>query len=281
MYIHKYREMAFGTQQVVFWVLIIFARVWKSEAQTYVEPLYHPLEIAALLGKTLLNEADVLAGVGWQPAAQTSDPYPSNQNSYNVNINRNVNCYAFFYNRFDRSEYKLLSLLPSQANSLGLNGANGGNVCSAGSSTVASLVGAIPACQGLSGSQFATCFAAECVKTVIAKSHLYQCGACSNLQDLHTYLTVTDLTNPVRSCGIQDIFGSDLIACIQDLGFTLPCSRIWAWNTQHTRKLKNKGGCFGVCLAYINSDPLEPDESFLYRSPCDPSRCFTMINSKF
>lgn len=257
-------------------LLQLLSQLYCSRGQGYVEPVYSPTEIASLLGKTLSNENDVLAGVGWSAAQQTSDPYPSDRDPYNVNIDRDVNCYAFFFDRFDRSSYKLLSLLPAQADSLGLNGANGGNICSAGTS----LTGPIPACQGLSGSQFTECYNRECQKTAIAKSHLYQCGACSNLIDLHTYLTVTDLTNPVRSCGIQDIFGADLISCIQDLGFTLPCARIWAWNTENTRKLNRRGGCFGVCLAYINADALEPNESFLYGSPCDPSVCFTTINSK-
>ena len=36
-------------------------------------------------------------------------------------------------------------------------------------------------------------------------THLGRCSACSSLQDLLVYASRTDLTDPVRSCGLQGI----------------------------------------------------------------------------
>lgn len=76
-------------------------------------------------------------------------------------------------------------------------------------------------------------------------SHEGACGVCSPLVDLAVYLRHPDLTEPVRACGLKGISEGEAaqMACLADLGFDLPCARIWYWNTKATQK-----ACGGVCL---------------------------------
>ena len=80
-------------------------------------------------------------------------------------------------------------------------------------------------------------------------THLGRCGACSSLQDLLVYASRTDLTDPVRSCGLQGISqGMEAnVACLQDLGFTESCAVVWYYNTLNTRT-----ACLSLCLAQLN-----------------------------
>ena len=82
-------------------------------------------------------------------------------------------------------------------------------------------------------------------------THLGPCGACSSLQDLFVYASRSDLTEPVRTCGLQGITqGMDAnVECLMSLGFSESCAVIWYYNTLHTRTV-----CLDVCLAQLN-DP--------------------------
>lgn len=93
-------------------------------------------------------------------------------------------------------------------------------------------------------------------------THTGACGLCSTLTDLAVYMEVTDLTEPVRACGLEHITGEpeELVACIEELGFTTPCAWIWAWNTLNTRE-----HCLEECLAALDSPYNEPDGSL---NPC-------------
>ena len=82
-------------------------------------------------------------------------------------------------------------------------------------------------------------------------THEGVCGACSSLQDLVVYIEQPDLTTPVRKCGIDNLTGdADVLAqCISKLGFSDPCSQIWAFNSLNTRE-----ECFDICISTL-SDP--------------------------
>ena len=80
-------------------------------------------------------------------------------------------------------------------------------------------------------------------------THLGACGACSSLQDLLVYASRTDLTEPVRTCGLQGISqGMEAnVDCLRALGFSESCAVIWYYNTLNTRT-----ACLNVCLAQLN-----------------------------
>lgn len=91
-------------------------------------------------------------------------------------------------------------------------------------------------------------------------THGGACGLCSSLEDLAVYAATTDLTEPVRSCGLKGLTeGLDAVdACIQEqVGFTPPCARIWAYNTQNTRN-----ECLDSCLSALN-DPYHQEDGTL------------------
>uniref|UniRef100_A0A6B2LHR0 Uncharacterized protein n=1 Tax=Arcella intermedia TaxID=1963864 RepID=A0A6B2LHR0_9EUKA len=78
-------------------------------------------------------------------------------------------------------------------------------------------------------------------------THNGHCGACSTLQDLSVYMQYTDLTAPVRKCGLEGILSKQLaMDCLLALGFSNPCAEIWYDNTVNTRE-----DCFGVCMEEI------------------------------
>lgn len=81
-------------------------------------------------------------------------------------------------------------------------------------------------------------------------THTGPCGACSSLQDLHVYAANTDLTEPVRQCGILGISQGkeENIECLKTIGFSDACATIWFYNTRHTRM-----ACLDVCLSNFNS----------------------------
>jgi hypothetical protein len=115
------------------------------------------------------------------------------------------------------------------------------------------------------------------MKGLLYKTHNYACGACSSLDDLATYLEVTDLTTPVRECGFL-FQQSRALQCLMDVGFEETCAWIWYWNTINTKEQENSGGCFRTCIAYVTSPNLEPEENPTWGSPCNPSECNTQIN---
>ena len=61
------------------------------------------------------------------------------------------------------------------------------------------------------------------------------CGLCSTLANLAVYMRVNDLTAPVRACGLNTSTEADNIACLQAIGFDLPCAQIYYYNTANTR----------------------------------------------
>jgi hypothetical protein len=96
-------------------------------------------------------------------------------------------------------------------------------------------------------------------------THFGHCGVCSTLANLAVYMSNNDLTAPVRACGFRmgtdggTDFDAD-VACLEELGFDLPCAQAWAYDTQHTRSV-----CLSICLETL-SDPYNlPDGSL---NPC-------------
>jgi hypothetical protein len=87
-------------------------------------------------------------------------------------------------------------------------------------------------------------------------THYGHCGVCSTLANLAVYMRYVDLGKPVRACAGTD----DDIACLQGLGFDLPCAQIWAYNTSNTR-----AQCLQVCLDNFASYYNQPDGSL---NPC-------------
>ncbi|MBK7401109.1 MAG: hypothetical protein IPJ34_33870 [Myxococcales bacterium] len=88
------------------------------------------------------------------------------------------------------------------------------------------------------------------------------------LADLAVYASKPDLTEPVRSCGLDA--GTDLeknVVCLQKLGFTRPCAQIWAYNTRNTR-----AQCFGICLSLITAPYHEEDGGLNACLLCDEQK---------
>jgi hypothetical protein len=96
-------------------------------------------------------------------------------------------------------------------------------------------------------------------------THFGHCGVCSSLVNLAVYMKENDLTAPVRSCGLETAtdggtaFDAD-VACLQKLGFDLPCAQAWAYDTLNTRKL-----CLAICLANLDQ-PYNLEDGTL--NPC-------------
>ncbi|MFI5296590.1 MAG: hypothetical protein ACHREM_00715 [Polyangiales bacterium] len=96
-------------------------------------------------------------------------------------------------------------------------------------------------------------------------THFGHCGVCSTLPNLAVYMKNNDLTAPVRSCGIQPSsdggtqFDAD-VACLESLGFDLPCAQAWAYDTAHTRNQ-----CISICIQHL-SDPYNLPDGAL--NPC-------------
>jgi hypothetical protein len=86
-------------------------------------------------------------------------------------------------------------------------------------------------------------------------THFGHCGVCSTLANLAVYMRENDLTEPVRACGISS--GGDFaanVACLEKLGFDLPCAQVWAYNTAHTRAV-----CLDLCMAALCAPYHLPD----------------------
>ena len=96
-------------------------------------------------------------------------------------------------------------------------------------------------------------------------THTGACGACSTLQDLAVYLERPDLTAPVRRCGMQP----GTLSCIEALGFSHACAKIWDFNVQNTKR-----ECFGVCMrSWMSSEPsTKPDGKLNECLQCDEDR---------
>ena len=80
-------------------------------------------------------------------------------------------------------------------------------------------------------------------------THHGACGLCSSLRDLGVYMASTDLSGPVRQCALLSLGGSfeDVVACLEELGFSTPCAQIWAYNSLNTRQ-----ECLDVCIEALD-----------------------------
>ena len=107
---------------------------------------------------------------------------------------------------------------------------------------------------------------AEALAAGATPSHSSACGLCSPLVNLAVYMRQPDLTDPVRTCGIQGMSGTkeDHMACLMALGFDEPCASIWYYNTKHTQKK-----CTAVCMAALNDPYHHPDGSLNECMVCD------------
>ncbi|MCU1280849.1 MAG: hypothetical protein JWM53_4395 [bacterium] len=94
-------------------------------------------------------------------------------------------------------------------------------------------------------------------------THFGSCGVCSTLTNLAVYMRYVDLGKPVRACASAN----DDVACLQGLGFELPCAQIWAYNTTNTRNQ-----CLEVCLDNFTSTYNQPDGSLNPCLQCDEDR---------
>ena len=97
-------------------------------------------------------------------------------------------------------------------------------------------------------------------------THAGACGLCSSLQDLAVYASVPDLAGPVRQCGIEGFDGGlDAVdACLQDIGFSAPCARIWAYNVEYTRSV-----CLDSCIGNLDAPYHNADGSLNACVQCD------------
>jgi hypothetical protein len=100
-------------------------------------------------------------------------------------------------------------------------------------------------------------------------THFGHCGLCSSLANLSVYMRVNDLTDAVRSCGLQkSADGGDAdFACLEQLGFDLPCAQIWAYNTANTR-----AQCLAPCLSDLSQPYNLPDGALNDCLQCDEDR---------
>ncbi|MDX2015187.1 MAG: hypothetical protein SFW67_33650 [Myxococcaceae bacterium] len=81
-------------------------------------------------------------------------------------------------------------------------------------------------------------------------THADGCGACSTLADLAVYGREVDLGRKVQDCGVKAFSGSfeSNVSCLEGLGFTPACARIWAYNTRFTRSK-----CLATCLTLLEA----------------------------
>lgn len=90
------------------------------------------------------------------------------------------------------------------------------------------------------------------------------CGVCSTLENLAVYMRVNDLTAPVRACGLNSSTVEANIACLEALGFDLPCAQIYYFNTAHTRAV-----CLSSCLSAVSAPYNLPDGGLNACLQCD------------
>ena len=88
-------------------------------------------------------------------------------------------------------------------------------------------------------------------------THFDHCGVCSTLANLAVYMANDDLTAPVRNCGLDP---PTEVSCLQQLGFDLPCSQAWAYDTDNTRSV-----CLDTCVPVLYDPYNTPDGAL---NPC-------------
>jgi len=104
--------------------------------------------------------------------------------------------------------------------------------------------------------------AAEARAAGASPTHFGHCGLCSTLANLAVFIQNSDLTAPVRTCGVLGMLQGDSanLACLVALGFERPCAQIWLYNTLHTRT-----ACLDVCMSGLGGSYNQPDGTL---SPC-------------
>lgn len=81
-------------------------------------------------------------------------------------------------------------------------------------------------------------------------THFGQCGSCSTVQDLKTYINVHDMMSATRSCG-KYLLKRRRIKCLKKMGLTSQCAGAWDNNIISTRK-----HCLWPCLqSWITNKP--------------------------
>jgi hypothetical protein len=95
-------------------------------------------------------------------------------------------------------------------------------------------------------------------------THAGACGVCSTLADLAVYMRYPDLTEPVRTCGLESGSQDRHLACLGALGFTGPCAQVWYYNTLHTRDR-----CLLPCLEALGEPYHQADGSLNACLVCD------------
>ncbi|MCA2977550.1 MAG: hypothetical protein INH37_04645 [Myxococcaceae bacterium] len=97
-------------------------------------------------------------------------------------------------------------------------------------------------------------------------THADGCGACSTLADLAVYGREVDLGRKVQDCGVKALGGTfeTNVSCLEGLGFTPACARIWAYNTRFTRSR-----CFAVCFPLLEAAYHLPDGGLNACLDCD------------
>jgi hypothetical protein len=106
-------------------------------------------------------------------------------------------------------------------------------------------------------------------------THTGPCGLCSSMQDLGVYLAIQDMTSIGKRCAARAaVAGMEAsVNCYQELGFTRPCSQIWAYNSRHTGRWSV---CARTCwLAELLSRPLNGPPP-----TCTLSRCLQCDEDK-
>lgn len=97
-------------------------------------------------------------------------------------------------------------------------------------------------------------------------THAGPCGACSSLQDLHTYMARTSqLADDATACGIQGLNGAENgISCYQSVGFTRACATVWHYTSMQTREF-----CIDLCAElYFSGRPNNGPPPTCTLEPC-------------
>lgn len=107
---------------------------------------------------------------------------------------------------------------------------------------------------------------AEAVSAGAKVTHADGCGACSTLADLAVYGREVDLGRKVQDCGVKAFSGTieTNVTCLEQLGFTKACARVWAFNTRFTR-----GKCLATCLTQLEAPYHQPDGGLNACLECD------------
>lgn len=100
-------------------------------------------------------------------------------------------------------------------------------------------------------------------------THFGHCGLCSSLHDLAVYMRENDLTRAVKRCGLEHPRSAREgdVRCLVELGFTLPCAQIWAYNTRNTERV-----CAAPCVEDLVARYHRPDGTLNACLQCDEDR---------